>query len=110
MTFPRRIQMQKWVPAERAINDAVQVVEGMGADVRLTDAVVCLGAARDRVADFVDGVEGLRTFPIQQRTVAHHALQQFITFVGEGHVDFPCTLTELSEAVTLFECALEDTA
>lgn len=32
----------------------------MGADVRLTDAVVLLQAARDSVADFVDGIETRR--------------------------------------------------
>lgn len=61
--IPRRNQMQQWCEAERQIYDAVQAVEIMGADVRLTDAVILLGAACDRVADFVDGVEGKRTVP-----------------------------------------------
>jgi len=61
--FPRRIQMLKWCPAEKAIYDAMQVVEGMAADVRLTDAVVLLGKARDRVADFIDDVPGLEKPP-----------------------------------------------
>lgn len=65
--IPRRIQMQQWCEAERKIYDAMQAVEAMAADVRLTDAVVLLGAARDRVADFVDGVEGKRTVPSQVR-------------------------------------------
>ena len=56
----RRIQMQKWTPAERAIFDVVQLIEAMPADVRLTDAVVLLGMARTRLADFVDGVPGQR--------------------------------------------------
>lgn len=64
---PRHIQMQQWCEAERKIYDAMQAVEAMAADVRLTDAVVLLGAARDRVADFVDGVEGTRTVPSQVR-------------------------------------------
>lgn len=55
-SFPRRNQMQQWVPAEWMIYDAVQQVESMGADVRLTDAVILLGRAQERVADFVDGV------------------------------------------------------
>jgi len=63
--FPRRIQMQQWCEAERQIYEAMQAVERMAADVRLTDAVVLLGAARDRVADFVDGIEGKRTVPQQ---------------------------------------------
>jgi hypothetical protein len=53
--WPRRHQMQKWTPAERAIQEAVDLVEVMGADVRLTEAVILLGRARDSVADFVDG-------------------------------------------------------
>jgi hypothetical protein len=47
--------------AERAIVNAVQAVEALGADVRLTDAVVLLQAARDSVADFVDGVDVRRS-------------------------------------------------
>ena len=60
--FPRRSHMQQWCEAEHKIRDAMLAVENMGADIRLTDAVCLLGAARDRVADFVDGVEGKRTF------------------------------------------------
>lgn len=55
-TIPRRVNMQKWIPAERAIYDALQAVEAVGADVRLTRAVILLGEARDYVADYVDGV------------------------------------------------------
>lgn len=49
--------MDSWSPGERAIHDAVQVVEAMGADPRLTDAVVLLQAARDSVADYMDSVD-----------------------------------------------------
>lgn len=35
-------------------------------------------------------------------------MQRFIAFIGEGHVAFPKTLSELSEAVALFEAAEED--
>ena len=54
--FPRRIQLQKLTPAELAIVNAVYLVEEMGADVRLTNAVNLLAKARDQVADFVDGI------------------------------------------------------
>ena len=54
---PRRIQMQKWCPAEHKIQEAIDAVEMMEADLRLTDAVILLGRARDRVADFIDGVK-----------------------------------------------------
>lgn len=54
--FPRRSRMDQFSPAEKAIWDAAQAVEAMPADVRLTNAVVLLGRAREYVADFVDGV------------------------------------------------------
>jgi hypothetical protein len=49
--------MDQWVPAEIAIYTAMQAVEAMPADVRLTKAVTLLGHAMNAVADFVDGVE-----------------------------------------------------
>lgn len=55
--FPRRNRVDLWTPAERAIYDAMQAVEQMPAHPLLTDAVILLGKARDRVADFVDDVE-----------------------------------------------------
>lgn len=58
---PRRSQMEKWSEAEAAIHLAVQSVEAMPADVRLTDAVTLLQAAKDSVADFIDGVDSRRT-------------------------------------------------
>lgn len=57
-SVPRRCQLEHMTPAERAIYDAMGVVEAAGCDVRLTEAVILLQRARDRVADFVDGVEG----------------------------------------------------
>lgn len=51
----RRVRIDLQVPAERAIGEALGLVEQIGADVRLTDAVILLGQARDKVADFVDG-------------------------------------------------------
>jgi hypothetical protein len=55
--IPRRCRMDRMVPAELAILKALEAVEAMAADIRLTDAVVMLGYARNRVADYVDGVE-----------------------------------------------------
>lgn len=66
--IPRRIDTLRHTPGERAIREAVRVVEEMGADPRLTDAVVLLDAARTRVADYVDEVEGFRTTPQQHLT------------------------------------------
>lgn len=61
--IPRRIRMDKWTPAEKAIDDAVRAVEAMPADERLTNAVVLLGEARAWVADFVDGVPVSEHYP-----------------------------------------------
>lgn len=52
--FPRRACMEHMVPAELAIGDAIEAVEKSGCHPLLTDAVVLLAQARDKVADFVD--------------------------------------------------------
>lgn len=52
--IPRRSRMDLWHDAERAIHDAVQAVERAGAHPLLTDAVVLLGLAKEKVADFVE--------------------------------------------------------
>lgn len=62
---PRRSRMDKWTPAEHAIQNAVVVVEEAGAHPLLTDAVILLGQARDKVADYVDAQ--LVTLPVQPR-------------------------------------------
>jgi hypothetical protein len=54
---PRRIDMLRWTPAERAIHAAIEAVEAAGADVRLTDAVILLSQAQGKVADYVDGID-----------------------------------------------------
>jgi len=52
--IPRRIRLDLATPAEIAIRAAVDAVEKAGADVLLTDAVILLGQAREKVADFID--------------------------------------------------------
>lgn len=52
--FPRRARLDFNVIAEHSIREAVEAVEDLGADVKLTEAVVLLGKARDLVADYVD--------------------------------------------------------
>lgn len=51
---PRRVRIDLASPAEKAIRDAMRAVEVMAADVRLSQAVVLLGQALDKVADYVD--------------------------------------------------------
>lgn len=64
--IPRRVQLDRLVEAERSIYGAVRAVEDLGADARLTDAVVLLQAAKESVGDFVDGFRGIT------RTVSTH--------------------------------------
>lgn len=52
----RRSCLWKFVPAEKAIYDAIEIVEHMGADVLLTDAQCLLQQAQQKVADYIDNV------------------------------------------------------
>jgi hypothetical protein len=51
---PRRNRIDLNLPAELKIREAVDAVEGLGADVRLTNAVIKLGEARELVADWAE--------------------------------------------------------
>jgi len=52
--FSRRVQLDKLAPAEKAIYDAIQEVEKVGADVKLTESIILLLKAKDLVSDYVD--------------------------------------------------------
>lgn len=52
--FPRRNRLDLYTPAETAIWSAMKAVEEAGAHPLLTDAVMLLQQARDKVADYVD--------------------------------------------------------
>lgn len=52
--IPRRNRVDLMTPAELAIRAAIEEVEKAGADQLLTEAVILLGRAQGRVADFVD--------------------------------------------------------
>ena len=52
--FPRRNDITQQTPAERAIREAVLRVEEAGCHPLLTDAVVLLQQAKDKVADWVE--------------------------------------------------------
>lgn len=53
--FPRRIQLKKCTSAELAIYKAIEEVEKVGNNIKLTNAVIKLQEAKDLVSDFVDG-------------------------------------------------------
>lgn len=50
----RRWCAEYQIQAERAIQNAVDEVEKLGADPVLTDIVVALGNAREKLADFIE--------------------------------------------------------
>ena len=52
----RRNRLDLLTPAELAIYNAIQEVEKIGADVRLTRAVIALSDAKKLVADYIDNI------------------------------------------------------
>ena len=52
--LPRRNDVNLHSQAEKAIRQAIFEVEAAGAHPLLTDAVVCLVQAQEKVADFVE--------------------------------------------------------
>lgn len=53
-TFPRRNRLDLNTPAEKAIYNAMQEVEKVGADPKLTNVIVMLVKAKNLLSDFVD--------------------------------------------------------
>lgn len=53
--FPTRNCVEWWTEAEMKINDAIFAIEQDGASQAITDALILLAKARDRVADHVEG-------------------------------------------------------
>jgi len=52
--FQRRSRLDLNEPSELAIRNAMQEVEKMGADVKLTEAITLLNQSLDIVSDFID--------------------------------------------------------
>lgn len=115
---PRRIQWEKLTPAERSICAAMEVVEEVGADPRLTDAVVLLQQARDKVADYVDGIEsqGHKVKPINSggitpATILGIEMDRIAELEGVVIIGFPkvknpyisvsCSMSDLALAQTI---------
>lgn len=61
---PRRCDINQATPAELFIRAAITEVEMVGADPRLTDAVNLLDAAREAVADYIEGVRKRRAVKV----------------------------------------------
>lgn len=56
--IPRRCRLDLLSPVELTLAEAHDAVEAVGCDARLTDAVVLIGQARDRLADYYDDILG----------------------------------------------------
>jgi len=52
--IPRRNRIDLCEPSEIAIYNAMYEVEKLGADERLTDAIVKLNEAKELVSDYID--------------------------------------------------------
>jgi hypothetical protein len=52
--FPRANNIPFMVPAEKAIYEAIGLIEYLGADVRLTTAQMKLNEAKQLVSEYVD--------------------------------------------------------
>ena len=53
-TVPRRARIELMTPAELAIRNAILAVDEAGCDALLTEAVILLSRAKDKVGDYVD--------------------------------------------------------
>ena len=54
MKTPRRNRIDLQTPIEKAISDVITMIEESVADVRLTQAQILLGEAKDKVSDYID--------------------------------------------------------
>jgi len=54
--IPRRNDLRRMTNVEQQMLTLLAQIEMLGCDVRLTDAVSLLSAARDSVADYIDGI------------------------------------------------------
>lgn len=61
-TTNRRNRIDLMKPAELAIFNAMQEIEKIGADPKLTDAQMFLTKAKDLVSDFIDTIDIVRDF------------------------------------------------
>lgn len=75
------------VPAEKAIYDAMQEVEKVGADTRLTDAVVKLTEAKELVANYIDGIQpDVKTRLLNEKFLLDSNIQKLQAFLGSDKV------------------------
>lgn len=54
MNIPRRIDILRNTHAELAIRNAINEVEKVGADIKLTQSVILLSEALNKLSDYID--------------------------------------------------------
>lgn len=90
--IPRRSKAYENVPAELAIQNAVDEVEKLGANIKLTDAVILLARAKDLVSDFIDGVSVTIIEPTITYVTATAANIPISNYSLDGDMVFDMTL------------------
>lgn len=87
--IPRRNRIELFTPAEKVIYEAMQEVEKLSADVRLTEAVVLLEKAQNKVADFVDAnLVGDMQTPLTQSQFSNAA--RMISCIEDHAIKIKC--------------------
>ena len=76
--FPRRMRVDLMKPAELAIRNAVIEIEKMAPDVRLTNAQILLGQAKDLVSNFIDNVPSETPTLAEENNRLREALEKII--------------------------------
>ena len=55
--IPRRNQLNLNIPAEIAIQNAINEIEVLGANEVLTDIVIMLNESKNMLSDYIDGIK-----------------------------------------------------
>lgn len=98
--IPRRNKIDCWTPAELAIGLAMETVEKMAADERLTDAILLLASAKHSVADYLEGVN-------TRRHVVSDLDEAFQLGRQASWDDARASVTQLQSEVTSLKAKLE---
>ena len=99
----RRDMVQHWCDAENDINEAMQTVESMGADPRLTEALHLLLKARNIVSDYWDEKElGFVEYDHTETQVSMSQYAQFAKTDVNSNIGFGFDEKKFIESVESF--------
>ena len=101
----RRNRLDLNTPAELAIYNAMGEVEKIGAEERLTNALIKLKEAKELVANFVEGI-GLSQLPPEKTESAD--IEKFAQILGKCCLDNKVNLTS-NERHTVYDAFKEYT-